>query len=157
MGAIGVIVSLVYLAIQVRQSTTDTRHTPVDRLVDMWSTHIGAEVDNPHVADIWIKGLDDPESLKREEQAVLFAFVARILRVSKAIYIHHRGETVGADLWAGIAAALTDMWVRGSCAAIGESEGIGSVPIFRRTFRVGSTAVAKSTYTPWATFPEARY
>ena len=97
-GAIGVIVSLVYLAIQIRHNSADTRHASGDRLVEMWSTHIGAMVENPHMAGIWIKALENPDSVKREEQAILFAFIARILRVSEAIFIHHREETIDADL-----------------------------------------------------------
>ena len=108
-GAGGVIVSLGYLAIQIRQSSSDARHTSVDRLVEMWATHIGGFAENRPLAAIWIKSLQDKESLTEEEQAMLFAHLARLLRVSEAIHIHHRDKTIDAGLWAGIDTALSDV------------------------------------------------
>jgi hypothetical protein len=107
--AAGVVISLVYLALQIRGNSSATRHASVDRLVEMWSSHIGAFTESPHLAALWVRGLNGIESLSREEQAILFAFIARVLRVSEAIHIHHTDRTIDAGLWAGIDASLTDI------------------------------------------------
>jgi len=107
--AAGVIVSLVYLAIQIRRSSADTRHASVDRLVEMWASSFGAIGLDPQLASLWVRSLSGVGSLSREEQAQLFARIATTLRVSEAMYIHHTEGTIDAGLWTGIDANLTDL------------------------------------------------
>jgi len=107
--AAGVIVSLVYLAIQIRRGSADTRHASVDRLVEMWAASFGAIGSDPQVAALWVRSLSGIGSLARNEQAQLFARIANTLRVSEAMYIHHTEGTIDAGLWTGIDAALTDL------------------------------------------------
>ena len=107
--AISVVVSLVYLAIQIRLSRTESRDVSIDRLVELWSTFVGAPADNPSLAAIAAKGLDDYGQLDLEERAQLSAHMSRIMRVSEAIYMHHHDGTIDCELWDGISSALTDI------------------------------------------------
>ncbi len=109
LGAAGVIVSLIYLAIHVRIYSADTRHASIDRLVEIWSTSIGALADNRDLALVWANGHRDLSALDATDKAMFFAHSARILRVSEAIYFHYRDGTMDESLWEGIDACLTDV------------------------------------------------
>ena len=66
--AAGVIISLAYLAIQVRMYSADTRHGSIDRLVEIWSTYIGAVADHRDLALVWAKGYRDLSALDTAER-----------------------------------------------------------------------------------------
>ncbi len=71
--------------------------------------NMGAHAENRDLADLWVRSLDDIESLSRVEQASLFAFLSRVLRVAEAIHIHHTDGTIDEGLWTGIDASITDI------------------------------------------------
>jgi len=115
LSAVGVIVTLLYLAIQIRLSRMETRHASIDRLVEMWSSYIGTYATNPQLAAAGTKSPEDIGNLDRAEQAMVFAHMGRILRVSEAMYVHYREGSIDHDLWEGIEACLSDiMSVRAS-------------------------------------------
>jgi hypothetical protein len=115
LSAVGVIVTLLYLGIQTRLSRMETRHASIDRLVEMWSSHIGTYATNPQLAAAGTKGLEDLGNLDRAELAMVMAQMGRILRVSEAMYVHYRDGSIDHDLWEGIDACLSDiMSQRGS-------------------------------------------
>lgn len=109
LAALGVIVSLVYLAIQIRMSRREARHNSIDRLVELWSSFAGAIADNSDLAATVVKGLDGLDKLSEVEKAMFFAHFGRILRVSKAMYMHHIDGTISPNLWRGVDASLTDI------------------------------------------------
>ena len=115
LSAVGVIVTLLYLAIQIRLSRMDARHASIDRLVEMWSSYVGAYATNPQLAAAGTRSLEDIGNLDMAEQAMVFAHMGRICRVSEAMYVHYREGSIDQDLWEGIDACLSDiMSVRGS-------------------------------------------
>jgi len=62
-----VVVSLVYLAVQVKASTAATRFDSYVRAISIITEHQKLLVD-PEVGKIWLRGLADPESLIAEER-----------------------------------------------------------------------------------------
>ena len=109
LAAIGVVVSLVYLAMQIRMSRAENRSASIDRLVELWGTYVGALADNPQLAVIVAKGLHDYGQLEVAERAQVSAHLSRIMRVSEAIFMHHRDGTIDAELWNGINSSLDDI------------------------------------------------
>ena len=109
LAALGVIVSLVYLGIQVRMSRTESVHNSIDRLVELWSTFSGALADHPQLSAAFSKGLEDLGGLDETEKVMVFAHFGRVLRISEAIFLHHVHGTVSASLWNGVDSSITDM------------------------------------------------
>lgn len=66
--AIGVIVSLLYLAAQVRHGTAVARRNAAHELLDTTSPLLFAIAENPEVASIWTRGLADYDSLEDVEK-----------------------------------------------------------------------------------------
>ena len=109
LAAIGVVVSLVYLAMQIRMSRAENRSASIDRLVELWGTYVGALADNPQLAVIVAKGLHDYGQLEVAERAQVSAHLSRIMRVSEAIFMHYRDDTIDPELWTGINSSLDDI------------------------------------------------
>jgi len=109
LGAMGVIVSLVYLGVQIRMSRKDSVHNSIDRLVELWSTFSGALADHPELSAAFSKGLQNMDELEDVEKVMVFAHFGRVLRISEAIYLHHHHGTISESLWNGVDSSITDM------------------------------------------------
>jgi hypothetical protein len=75
LGAIGVIITLAYLAVQVRQnsrllekSTEATQVTADDAVVENFNSWREMMITNPEVSEIFIRGMEDPSSLAPGER-----------------------------------------------------------------------------------------
>ena len=58
-GVLGVIASLFYLAVQIRQNTLQARRSELDATLEQSTVVRMALAENQGLADIWIAGLDD--------------------------------------------------------------------------------------------------
>ena len=73
--AVGVILSLVFLAIQLRQNTRAVRASSIQNLVQSLSDTAEFNVDNEYLVPIMLKANTQPESLTDEERARLHFLV----------------------------------------------------------------------------------
>jgi len=62
-GAGAVVTSLVYLAIQIRGRNSEARTAGMHAVSEGFRDSIGSLAEIPHVAKIWIKSNEDPNSL----------------------------------------------------------------------------------------------
>ena len=76
--ALGLVISLIYVGIQVTDNTSamrsETSSNASTELTD-WYTHISAD---PALIDIWLRGVTDPETLD-EQQSLRFIFLVHIV------------------------------------------------------------------------------
>jgi hypothetical protein len=86
LGAIGVIVTVIYLAVQIRQNTnqiqvaTNTSRAESEReVLEAWNTIMADFGENQEVAEILGKGLADYHSLTQPEKAIFFSRFGRVL------------------------------------------------------------------------------
>jgi len=75
-GVILIIVSLIYLAIQIRQNTSTIKAATELETGRMWSELHARVANSPDMADIWDKGLTEPDSLSATEKRRFIWFVA---------------------------------------------------------------------------------
>ena len=111
-GALGVIISLVYLATQIRVSRLESRASSIDRLVELWSKYVGANADHPHLAAIVAKAsLDDRgfEQLPLNERIQLSAHLTRMFLVFQAFHDHKSDGTVDGELWDAVNRTIRDI------------------------------------------------
>ena len=72
-GAIGVIVSLLYLASQVRNNSRQLRHASAQAVLDKLNGLIGQLAFSPGAGDVWTRGLSGLDALKDDEELVRFS------------------------------------------------------------------------------------
>lgn len=75
-GALAVVVSLIYVALQVRANTREQRLTRANEAADNYSRFQTLLIENPEFRDIWIKGADDISVLSPSELLGFGAYMA---------------------------------------------------------------------------------
>jgi len=92
-GALGVVASLFYVAYQVRQNTTQSRfntdavNTSNAEALSNVATELRMKLaENEALADLFIKGQDDPGSLTKSEAIRFRAFLSAILHNSQVAF-----------------------------------------------------------------------
>ncbi len=85
-GAAGVIASLLYLARQIRYSAKVARRTAVRDLMASFSDFLRELADDEETADLWRRGLDEPEGLSAHEELRLSALILQNVRTWEQVY-----------------------------------------------------------------------
>jgi hypothetical protein len=76
-GAIAVVATLVYLAVQIRQNSTQVRLNSIQVSIERWSGMISSVLDDPERFAMWRDGLEHYSSLAPEQQAQFHAQMMR--------------------------------------------------------------------------------
>jgi len=72
-GAVGVVVSLLYLASQVRSNSRQLRHASAQAVLDKLNGLIGQLAFTAGAGDVWTRGLSGLEALSSDEEVVRFS------------------------------------------------------------------------------------
>ncbi len=108
-GMVIVIVSLIYLNIQVRQNTTMLRSTAIqgatDQVVEMYDSLIASEA----MTDIFMRGLPDPDSLTGVETGRFFAWWMRAMFIMQNWYFQTQQGLVENGTFSSMCKLFTDM------------------------------------------------
>ena len=88
--AFGVILSLIFLAIQLQQNTKAVRSSSIQNLVQILSTNAQAVVDNEYLVPIMLKANTATESLSAEELARLHFWFVMVFRRFEGVYFQKR-------------------------------------------------------------------
>lgn len=101
-GAAGVIISLLYLGVQIRRQGIENRFAAVHEYVNETNIFFGAVAENKEVAEIWVKGVENFDSLDLVEKSRFLADVSRTFRSTEGLlYLFLRGRLDSA-IWKGI-------------------------------------------------------
>ena len=102
LGAIAVVVTLIYLALQVRQNTDalklGTAHNTTTELADVNLFPSG----NHEIADIFLRGLEDIEDLERVERLRLYGYFHKYCRTQENVHYQFTHNALEAELFEGI-------------------------------------------------------
>ena len=109
-GAIGVIVSLLYLATQIKIQNREQRLGAANELTRQWNEFLGSQADNGELASIWLRGINDFEDLEPLERFRFSSHAGRITRVLEGLYLHHREGSLAQDAWDGIDRTIRDVF-----------------------------------------------
>jgi len=85
-GAIGVIVSLIYLASQIRNQNTESRLTAINNMTSQWNAFMGDLATNTELARIWDKGLQNFNALDSTERVQFSTHLNRVFRINESMY-----------------------------------------------------------------------
>ena len=103
-----VIVSLIYLAVQLRQNTNavrlSTMHNVTEELRD-WNKGIAG---NGSVASILLRGMQNPDDMGGEDKLRFYCLLYSMFWALENAFVQHNAGALDADEWAGIRQSFTD-------------------------------------------------
>ena len=97
-GAVAVIFSLVYLAMQVRQNTKAVRIQTYQAIMDS-SNRLGDSMAEQNVDAIYRKGRKDPDSCSEEEMAQFMLIAGQVVNLYEGLYLHHQSGAIDDDFF----------------------------------------------------------
>jgi hypothetical protein len=107
-GALAVVVSLIYLASQIRIQNRESRAASVHQVIDGYRSSIAA-LHEPEMADIWIAAMTDYDSLTESQRLRFVVYLTVALRSFEDAYFQWREGRLEAEIWHGLLAPLIDV------------------------------------------------
>jgi hypothetical protein len=98
LAAIGVVATLIYLSIQIRQNTKTVRSSSIQNLVQSFSTTAQAAVENEYVIPLLLKANAGGDSLTEEERARLHFWFIMTFRRFEGVYFQRDLGIVDAEV-----------------------------------------------------------
>jgi hypothetical protein len=108
LGAVGVIISIVYLAAQIRNQNKESRRAAMNVLTTHWSDLNRTLVENRDLAALWIRGLQSFDELDGASKLRFGAHMGRFLRMADSLYLSVLDGTLDKRLWRGYEQTLAD-------------------------------------------------
>src|SRR2546421_3343651 len=101
LGAIGVIISIIYLAAQIRNQNKESQRAAMNVLTTHWSDLNRSLVENPDLAALWLRALQSFGELDGVSKLRLGAHLGRFLRFADSLYLGVLDGTLDKRLWRG--------------------------------------------------------
>ena len=98
-GAIAVVVSLVYLAVQVRQSTRAQRIENSSRILDRTATMQGALSRDPAMSVLFSKGISDPSQLTPQERIQFTWAMYEFFGALEFMFLAAKENSIPEEIW----------------------------------------------------------
>ncbi len=109
LASIGVIVSLIYLATQIRHQTSENFLSAGNELASQINQSFSVLTDNSEFAAVYIKGIKNYDSLDSVEKLRVSVFFGRVMRIFESMYSRHRHNKIDPEIWPGIEETLRDL------------------------------------------------
>jgi hypothetical protein len=106
----GVIVSLVYLASQIRHQISESRLSAGHELASQINDCFSGISDNAELAEIYLRGMGDYNSLDTLEKLRFSTFFARFMRILESTYSRHMNNQLDPTIWRGWDEGLRDFY-----------------------------------------------
>lgn len=100
LGLIVVVISLAYVALQVRQNTNTVKAATELETGRMWSEFHARVAHSPDMNEIWDKGLTDPATMTAGEKRRFIWFVAEYFYLVENLFRQRRMGFLGEQTWA---------------------------------------------------------
>ena len=100
-GSIAVVVSVLYLAVQLRSSTRVARVAAMDAAAAALRDVTKPFMENAELARIWRIGLEDLKALSPDDQARFFHAAHQFLKALETIHYHYVYGLLDPQLWEG--------------------------------------------------------
>ena len=121
-GAIAVVLSLLYLAVQIRQNSLLIRSSTY-HAANQWNlAAMSAAVQSPQTAKVFTQGLADPRQLEEHERTQFTMMMHLLFAGFGHQYISYRGGAILEDQWRNVERIIrwylklpgTQTWLRGA-------------------------------------------
>ena len=98
-GALAVLVTLVYLAIQIRENTTESRlvaSSAITREYNEWLRHITGDA---NLSDLWLRAIENFETLTDTERGRIIMLTGSFMRIVEDAYGQHESGRMSPANW----------------------------------------------------------
>jgi len=151
LGAIGVIISIVYLAAQIRNQNKESQRAAMNVLTTHWSDLNRTLVENPEMAALWLRALRRFDDLDAQSKLRFGAHLGRFLRFADSLYLSVLDGTLDKRLWRGYERTIADTvaypgfqtWWRHENTGTRTSSARSSIGTFKLLNRLFTTATLK--------------
>ena len=99
--AIAVVISFVFLAVQIRQNTKTVRTSTYQAVLDSARSDTELILAHPHLERVYRLGRRDLNELTDEERPLFRMLVAQILLNHESLFLQHQHGVIDADFWRG--------------------------------------------------------
>jgi len=106
--AIGVIPSLIYLAIQIREQNKERRRAGINVLTAQWGDLVRSAQESSDFAVAFLKGMRSFVDLDPVDKLRFSAFFTRFTRNSEAMFLYYRDGALDKALWGEVERTITD-------------------------------------------------
>ena len=104
-GAIAVVVSLIYLATEIRSNARSARHLSLES-VNRWA---GQLIAHPHLAELWTRGLNDFESLESGDRLRFSYLLHQLFYIFGELYNQKLDGHLDPRMWGPTEAVMRDI------------------------------------------------
>ena len=101
LGGVGVLVTLLYLASQIRQNSQSVRNAAAESVFQALIANIQTAASSPQLARVIALGQSDIESLTEDERAQFILWMYGWFRMLERAYVHYRAGYVDEGEWKG--------------------------------------------------------
>ena len=111
-GAIGVIITLGYLAIQIRQNTASQKSHTIQVMFESYVGHLQLCASDPEVGRVFLSGIRDQSGLTDEELVRFHFLMMSLLRRQENIYLQGSHGRILDEDWAALTKSFLDTLAR---------------------------------------------
>jgi hypothetical protein len=108
-GAFAVVVSLIYLAREVRSNARATRLASMRSMSDAFNRWVQELAKHPHLSELYYRGIHDFESLEGAELVRFSALMDQLFRVYEEMYYQQLEGHLDPRVWCGFEAPMRDV------------------------------------------------
>jgi len=108
-GGVAIIISLIYVGVQIKQGTNATRAASNQAFNAQYYALL-VELTRPDTRDVFWKGIGGLKNLKGSEQAAFMGFLAAIMRTYETFYFERLEGRFDSRMWDGYSAQLFDLY-----------------------------------------------
>jgi len=109
LASLGVMISLIYLGLQIRNQTIEARLESGRELASQLSDIYADLSTDMQLSALWVKGLRDFASLDVSERVRFSAYMGRVFRFLEAVFHQHSWGKLDDTVWRGLDASLKDV------------------------------------------------
>jgi hypothetical protein len=108
-GALAVVISLIYLARQVRSNARATRLASMRSALDSLNRHIQQITEHPDLAELRSRGFEDFESLEGADRTRFGSLMHQLFRNVENVYYQHLEAHLDPRVWRGLEMVMRDI------------------------------------------------
>ena len=108
-GGIAIIVSLVYVGVQIKQSTAAARAATSQAFSAQYTDHM-VRLQNVEFRDVFIRGLKGLDQLDAGEQVAFFSYLNGVMRMFESFYLQKRDGSFDSAVYDSWTVQLVDLF-----------------------------------------------
>jgi hypothetical protein len=106
--SLGVLITLIYLAIQMRQNTKAVRLNTAHSITEEWQDMFGLLASDQSLSEIFVEAAQS-EELSGVRRLRYYTFMGSAMRAYENAYLQNREQAIIADHWAGFRRMMIDV------------------------------------------------